>query len=67
MLIEKFRKAGICSTQYVAQNSIFSLESAADHQIFLETAENILLQLNNYDKAEYKIIASDLNFGNCFL
>ena len=41
-------------------------ESAADHQIFLQTAENILLQLNNYDKAEYKIIASDLNFGNCF-
>ena len=41
-------------------------ESPNDHKIFLETAENILGCLNNYDKAEYKIIASDLNFGNSF-
>ena len=41
-------------------------ESPADHQNFLQTAENILSQLSNYDKAEYKILASDLNFGNCF-
>ena len=37
-----------------------------EHQHFLETAENILSCLNNYDKVEYKIVASDLNFGNCF-
>ena len=41
-------------------------ESPADHQQFLQTAEIILSQLNSYDKAEYKIIASDLNFGNCY-
>ena len=41
-------------------------ESQEAHQHFLETAENILNQLNSYDKAEYKIISSDLNFGNCF-
>ena len=41
-------------------------ESLIDHQHFLDTAEDILGCLNNYDKAEYKIIASDLNFGNTF-
>ena len=41
-------------------------ESLIDHQHFLDTAEVILGYLNNYDKAEYKIIASDLNFGNSF-
>ena len=41
-------------------------ESPADHQQFLETAENILSKLNSYDTAQYKIIASDLNFGNCY-
>ena len=41
-------------------------ESNEDHQLFLETTENILKQLISYDKAEYKIISSDLNFGNCF-
>ena len=41
-------------------------ESLNSHQIFLETAENILTTLNNYEKADYKIIASDLNFGNSF-
>ena len=41
-------------------------ESLIEHQHFLKTAENILSCLNNYDKVEYKIIASDLNFGNCF-
>ena len=41
-------------------------ETQTDHQHFLQTAEYILSNLNNYDMAEYKIIASDLNFGNCF-
>ena len=41
-------------------------ESAEDHRLFLETADNILQQLSNYDKAAYKIIAGDLNFGNCY-
>jgi hypothetical protein len=27
---------------------------------------NILSKLNSYDTAQYKIIASDLNFGNCY-
>ena len=41
-------------------------ESQEAHQHFLETVEQILNRLNSYDKAEYKIISSDLNFGNCF-
>ena len=41
-------------------------ETLNDHQMFLETAEKILSRLNDYDKAEHKIIASDLNFGNCY-
>ena len=41
-------------------------ESAADHQMFLEFAENTLSKLGNYRSAKYKIIASDLNFGNCY-
>ena len=40
-------------------------ETFADHQHFLQTAENILIKLNHYE-AKYKIISSDLNFGNCF-
>ena len=41
-------------------------ESNEDHQLFLQTSENILQQLSNYDKAAYKLIAGDLNFGNCY-
>ena len=41
-------------------------ESQADHDLFLSTAEDILGKLNNYNAANYKIIASDLNFGNCY-
>ena len=41
-------------------------ETQADHQLFLQTAENILSQLSNYKSAQYKIISSDLNFGNCY-
>ena len=29
-------------------------------------AENILVNLNNYTSSQYKIIASDMNFGNCY-
>ena len=32
----------------------------------MQTAEKILGILNNYDSAKYKIISSDLNFGNCY-
>ena len=55
-------------------NTIFAInafyrppkESQEDHQKFLNTADNILSKLRDYDKAKYKIIASDLNFGNCY-
>ena len=41
-------------------------ESLADHQLFLDAAEDILSNLNNYSAANYKIISSDLNFGNSY-
>ena len=41
-------------------------ETSADHDAFLEFAEDTLSRLNNYKSAQYKIIASDLNFGNCY-
>ena len=55
-------------------NTIFAInafyrppkESQEDHQKFLNTADNILSKLRDYDKAKYKIIASDLNVGNCY-
>ena len=34
-------------------------ESQDDHQMFLQTADCLLGKLSNYDKANYKIIASD--------
>ena len=36
-------------------------ESNADHQQFLQFAENTLNRLNNYTSAKYKVIASDLH------
>ena len=50
-----------------ANNSTFAInafyrppnETQADHQLFLQTAENILMQLSNYKSAQYKIISSD--------
>ena len=41
-------------------------EDADSHRCFLETAESILTQLTNYDKAQYKILSGDLNFGNTY-
>ena len=41
-------------------------ESPENHRHFLETAEIILNQLSNYDKAKYKILSGDLNYGNCY-
>ena len=41
-------------------------ESAENHQQFLETAEIILNQLSNYDKADYKLLSGDFNFGNIY-
>ena len=41
-------------------------QSANDHDLFLNTAQNILEKLNNYSVADNKVIASDLNFGNCY-
>ena len=41
-------------------------ESANDHQNFLQTSELILQRLSVYDKATYKVISGDLNFGNCY-
>ena len=40
-------------------------ETAASHSLFLETTADILLKLSSYN-ATQKIIASDLNFGNCY-
>ena len=31
-------------------------ETAKDHSLILETAENILQQLSTYDKADYKLL-----------
>ena len=41
-------------------------ELQADHQLFLDTADVILSNLQNYSAANYKIISSDLNFGNSY-
>jgi hypothetical protein len=41
-------------------------ESQNEHQLFLDTAEEILTKLNNHSGANYEIIASDLNYGNCY-
>ena len=41
-------------------------ESLADHQQFLQFADNTLSKLADYSSAKYKVIASDLNFGNCY-
>ena len=40
-------------------------ETAESHTLFLETSGDILQKLANYN-ATQKIIASDLNFGNCY-
>ena len=55
-------------------NNIFAInalyrppnESAENHQHFLNAAENILQQLSSYEKAEYKLLSGDLNYGNCY-
>ena len=39
--------------------------TADDHESFLLTSQNILQKLDNY-QADYKIISSDLNFGNIY-
>ena len=40
-------------------------ETSESHNIFLDTASVILQKLLNYN-ASQKVIASDLNFGNCY-
>ena len=40
-------------------------ETADNHNKFLEVSENILGKLSSYN-SDHKIIASDLNFGNCY-
>ena len=40
-------------------------ESAECHRLFLDTADNILKDLSNYN-ANQKIVTSDLNFGNIY-
>ena len=54
--------------QVFAINGIYQPpnESPENHRHFLETAENILRQLSNYEKANYKILSGDLNFGNTY-
>ena len=41
------------------------IETAESHQLFIQTAENILESMSSYD-ADLTIISSDLNFGNCY-
>ena len=40
-------------------------ETADDYDLFLNTSETILKNLSDYN-ADLKVIASDLNFGNCY-
>ena len=56
------------------QNKIFAVnalyrppnQTAADHDMFLSTTQNILEKLRSYTNASHKIITSDLNFGNIY-
>ena len=41
------------------------METVNSHTQFLDTCNNILQDINNH-AATYKIITSDLNFGNCY-
>ena len=41
-------------------------EDAESHDLFLETTEKILTKMNNYNKAQYKILSGDFNFGNIY-
>ena len=41
------------------------IESVESHNIFLETCRDILSKLANHNST-YKIVTSDLNFGNCY-
>ena len=41
------------------------IETNDNHEDFLSEAEAILNRLNNH-KVDNKIVASDLNFGNCY-
>ena len=41
------------------------IETIESHTQFLNTCNSLLQNLNNYT-ATYKIITSDLNFGNCY-
>ena len=41
------------------------IETVDAHNLFLETSKDILLKLNKHNST-YKIITSDLNFGNCY-
>ena len=40
-------------------------ETAEDHEVFLEFAEALLSDLSEHE-ADIKVIASDMNFGNCY-
>ena len=50
--------------QTVAVNALYRPpnQTAADHNLFLTTAQNILEKLRSYTVASHKIITSDLNF-----
>ena len=40
-------------------------ETAEDHEVFLEFSEALLSDLSEHE-ADIKVIASDMNFGNCY-
>ena len=74
MTTDRRTDIGTYRAAIAAKNTVFEINafyqppnySASDHQHFMETAETILNNLNNYVSAKYKVIASDLNFGNCY-
>ena len=41
-------------------------QTSNDHELFLDTAQDILEKLNEYKKASLKLITGDLNFGNIY-
>ena len=41
-------------------------QTSNDHELFLDTAQDILEKLNEYKKASLKLITGDLNFSNIY-
>ena len=52
---------------YICINALYQqpLETVNSHTQFIDTCDDILLNIYNHT-AKYKIMTSDLNFGNCY-